>query len=255
VIKSLAIYGDSFGTHSFSKVQAHQLKGLSYHWSTLLKQEYNCELTNYALSGSSLYYSYKEFERTNHQHDLIIFLVTEPNRYIKPLTFSNGYKDCITNQRQIDVWKKTRISDLSTDDLEVLHKLECWFEMSDLEYHYDMSEFMVDKVASFGSRVVVLPCFDSSFRAEHSSNLGFSKNTNLCTLYYAQMDELKLSDEGMNTTWVENSQYISGHLTPEYNKVAYENISYYIKNRVWDWKIPNNKIITSPNKDNYYKKI
>ena len=253
MIKSLAIYGDSFGTHSYSGDYDSQLKGLPHHWSTLLKQEYNCELTNYALSGSSVYYSYKEFERTNHQHDLSIFLVTEPSRYIKPLDFFGGEQHCITNQAQIDVWKKTRV--LSNDELELLKKLDYWFELSDEDYQYDVSELMVDKISSVGSHVIVIPCYTISCRDEYKEKLQLPNNVNLCSLYYAQMDELKLSDEGMNTTWVENSQYISGHLTPEYNKIAYENISYYIKNRVWNWNIPNSKIIDTPNKDNYYIKL
>lgn len=255
MIKSVAIYGDSFGTHSFSNDYDSQLKGLSHHWSTLLQQEYNCELTNYALSGSSVYYSYKEFERTNHQHDLSIFLVTEPCRYLKPLTFSKGYRDCVTNIAQIDVWRKNKIHDLTNEDLELLSKLESWFNLSDLDYHYDMSELMVDKIRSFGSRVIIISCFSTSFRNEYKDQLGLSDDINLCSLYYAQMKELNMSDEGMNTKWVENSEFISGHLTPEYNKIAYENISYYIKNRVWNWNIPNSKIIDTPNKDNYYIRI
>ena len=254
-MKSIGIYGDSFGTCSLSGTPEDQSKGLSHHWSELLKQEYNCELTNYALSGSSIYYSFTEFERTKHLHDLVIFLVTEPCRYLKPLTFSNGYRDCVTNIAQIDVWRKNKIHDLTNEDLVLLSKLESWFELSDLDYHYDMSELMVDKVRSFGSHVIVIPCFSVSFRTEYKDKLGLSEDINLCSLYYAQMKELNMSDEGMNTKWVENSQYVSGHLTPEYNKVAYENISYYIKNRVWDWKIPNSKIITSSNKHNYYNKL
>lgn len=252
MIKSLAIYGDSFGTHSLSGPPDARTKGLAYHWSELLKQEYNCELTNYALPGSSVYYSFSEFEKTNHLHDLSIFLVTEPCRYLKPLTFSKGYRDCVTNIAQIDVWRKNKIHDLTNEDLELLSKLESWFDLSDLDYHYDMSELMVDKVRSFGSRVIIIPCFSISFRNEYKDKLGLSDDINLCSLYYAQMKELNMSDEGMNTKWVENCEFISGHLTPEYNKIAYENISYYIKNRVWNWNIPNSKIIDTLNKDNYY---
>jgi hypothetical protein len=255
MIKSLAIYGDSFGTHSLSRDYDSQLKGLSYHWSTLLQQEYNCELTNYALSGSSVYYSYKEFERTNHQHDLIIFLVTEPNRYIKPLHFFGGEQHCITNQAQIDVWKKTRSSSLSNDDLKLLKKLEHWFELSDEEHQYDISELIVDKVSSVGQHVIVIPCFAVSHRAEYKEKLQLPNNVNLCSLYYAQMDEFQFRNADMNIEWDENPEFISGHLTPEYNKIAYENINYYIKNRVWNWDIPNSKIIDTPNKDNYYIKL
>lgn len=255
MIKSLAIYGDSFGTHSLSGDHASQLKGLSYHWSTLLKQEYNCELTNYALPGSSVYYSFSEFEKTNHLHDLSIFLVTESGRYLKPLTLSKGGRDCVTNIAQIDVWRKNKIHDLTNEDLEMLSKLESWFDLSDSDYNYDMSELMVDKVRSFGSRVIIIPCFSISFRNEYQDKLGLSDDISLCSLYYAQAKELNMSDEGMNTKWVENSEFISGHLTPEWNKIAYENINYYIKNRVWNWNIPNSKIIDTPNKDNYYIKL
>lgn len=254
-MKSIGIYGDSFGTSSLTGTPEDQSAGLSYHWSELLRQEYNCALTNYALSGSSVYYSYKEFERTNHLHDLCIFLVTEPRRYILPLLFSIGNR-CVTNEVQIDVWKKTGDYNENSGDLELLHKLECWFELSDLDYHQDMSELMVEKVSAVGSRVIIIPCYEASFRDTYrNQKLHIGEEVNLCSLYYAQMSELRLSDTGMNVTWMENSRFISGHLTPEYNRVAYENISHYVKNRIWDWKIPNSKIINSPNKDNYYTSL
>lgn len=81
------------------------------------------------------------------------------------------------------------------------------------------------------------------------------KEANLCTLYYQQIKELNINDKDTNSTIIENCVYISGHLAPEYNKIAYENIDFYIQNKYWDWKIPKESIIVSENKDNYYVKI
>lgn len=252
MIKSLAVYGDSFGTYSFGNAELCH-KGLSHHWSSLLGKKYKCEVINYSLSGSSVYYSYKKFIETNRYHDYIIFLVTEPNRYIIPLDFTFN-RMCVTNQDQIDVWRKTN-QDLKKSDIELLDKLDSWFKLSDNEYNYDMSELMIEKVIKHRKDALVLPCYNISMRNEFRKSLSISPETNLCSLYYKQMDEMKLNDYGMNTIWSENQEYISGHLTPEYNKIAYENINFFIENKFWNWKIPKNSIINNDDKVKYFTKI
>lgn len=254
MIKSLGIYGDSFGTHSLAGNPVQRQLGLKYHWSSLLSKELNCASTNYALSGSSVYYSYKKFLETCSNHDLCIFLITEPCRYIKPLDFSSKKNACITNQAQIEVWKKTKV--VSTEsDIQLVDKLSNWFELTDQEYQYDMSELMIDKVLSSHTNVVVIQCHNISLRDSYRNIKNISSEVNLCSLYYKQMEELEISDESMNISWVENSEFISGHLTPEYNKIAYENISFYLKNKYWDWKIPVNPIIDSISREKYFDKI
>jgi hypothetical protein len=253
-IKRIAVYGDSFGTYSLGADIHSQQKGMQYHWSTLIKNKYGCELDNFALSGSSVYYSYKKFIETYKFYDLIIFLITEPSRYIKPLNFSFSKETCVTNQLQIDVWKKTK-SNLTEEDLEKLQKLNNWFELSDMEYHYDISELMIESVVQKSDNLVLLPCYEISTKSEFKKKFKLSNNINICSLYYKQMEELKLSDEGMNTHWKENPEYISGHLTPEYNRIAFENIDFYIQNKNWNWIIPVSNLIDNNMKKYYYNKI
>lgn len=254
MITSIGIYGDSFGTYSLSGEPLFRQKGMSHHWSTLLKEQFKCKLVNYALSGSSVYYSYKKFLETYQLHDLVIFLVTDPFRFIKPLDFSFSKNACITNQLQIDVWRKTK-NNSTEDDRLLLDKLENWFELTDQGYQYDISELLVDRVKSMHNNIVIIPCYEISFREEYRNSNNFIREVNLCSLYYKQMDELNFSDTGMNINWVENCEFIAGHLTPEYNKIAYENISFYIKNKYWDWKMPQKPIIDKDNRYRYYNKI
>lgn len=253
MMKSLAVYGDSFGTYSLSGTTDQQQRGFEYHWSSLLSNHYGCKLFNYAVSGSSVYYSYKKFMDTHHLYDCVIFLVTEPNRYINPLEFTFG-KSCVTNGNQIDVWKKTR-KDLAGADIKLLNKLDSWFELTNDEYSYDISELMIEKVIQWREDVIVLPCYNISMKDEFREHHNIQPNTNLCSLYYKQMAELQLSDVWMNTVWIENSEYVSGHLTPEYNRVAYENIKFFIENKFWDWKIPVEPIIKGDDKVKYFNKV
>lgn len=253
MIKSLGIYGDSFGTYSLAGTPLSRQYGLRHHWSSLLSKELNCTIKNYALSGSSVYYSYKKFLETSSKNDLCIFLVTEPGRYIKPLDFSSTKNACVTNQAQIDVWKKTKFNSTDTD-IQLLDKLSNWFELSDSEHQYDMSELMIDKVMTVHDNVIIIPCYEVSLRESYRKTKNMLAEVNLCSLYYRQMDELMLTDDGMNIKWVENSEYISGHLTPEYNYIAYENISFYLKNKYWNWKVPIDPIIHVNNREKYYEK-
>lgn len=252
-INHLGIYGDSFGAPSKSGDFLSQQKGMQYHWSTLLTNEFNCKFSNYSKSGSSVYYSYKKFLETYQNHDVIIFLVTSPDRYIKPLDFSFEKGACMTNKNQIEMWKKNT-SYMEESDLNLLDKLEHWFDLTDLEYCYDITELIVEKIISLKKDIIILPCYDISLRDSFKSAYNIPKKVNLCSLYYRQMEELNLSDEGMNTAWAENAEFISGHLTPEFNKVAYDNIISYLRSNKWNWVTPSTltSFINSNNKDNYY---
>lgn len=233
-MKSIGIFGDSFAGADES------YSGMQYHWSTLLKNYFNCELVNYGLGGSSVYYSYKQFLHNHKKHDCVIFLVTEPGRYIKPVITKTQQKIFVPNIASIDHIDQTySITEPMVSDLQG------WFLASDDTFNIDMSELMLEKILSLQPQTIVIPCFDSSVQ---NLNLDF----NLFELQEKQASLFGLTAYELLSNYVENYDIISGHFLPEINHIVYENIKNRINNKKWNWTV--NKVTTKYKLEEAYRR-
>jgi hypothetical protein len=77
---NLGIYGCSFA-HELS-ANRRNIPGKS--WSKILTDNYQHNIKNFAMSGSSVYYSYMKFKETHEQFDKVIFLATLSDRLYCP---------------------------------------------------------------------------------------------------------------------------------------------------------------------------
>jgi hypothetical protein len=77
----LGIFGDSFASlfcRNHKRYATHPImKNLGKPWPLLLN---NYDVTNYAASGSDLYFSYKLYKENKHKHEKNIFVITAPYR-------------------------------------------------------------------------------------------------------------------------------------------------------------------------------
>jgi len=73
----VGIYGDSYAA-------SHDL-GIGKPWPQMLNDEFNLNSLSYAVSGSSLYYSFTKFKETQHLHEKIVFLATGVGRIMLTL--------------------------------------------------------------------------------------------------------------------------------------------------------------------------
>jgi hypothetical protein len=78
----IGIFGDSWARTIASPKNKKFHDG--YAWAEILSLKYH--VTNYGIPGSSVYFSYEEFNKHHSKYDKIIFLATEPGR----LTFDIG---------------------------------------------------------------------------------------------------------------------------------------------------------------------
>lgn len=68
-------------------------------WATILREDYNLDITNFGMSGSGMYYSYQRFKQANVNFDKIIFQAADANRLYCPnfriphLLISDSFKD------------------------------------------------------------------------------------------------------------------------------------------------------------------
>lgn len=71
-MKTLAIFGDSFSDPRWTENSWYKS------WPELLEEEYT--VTNFSKSGTSMWWSYKQFKENKDKFDLCIYVVTMPGR-------------------------------------------------------------------------------------------------------------------------------------------------------------------------------
>ena len=74
----IGIFGDSFATNFIPEIEAESNTTAS--WVDIIAGKF--ETTNYARSGSSLYYSMTHFEKHQSKFDKLIFVITNPGRIL-----------------------------------------------------------------------------------------------------------------------------------------------------------------------------
>lgn len=234
----VGLYGDSFGTGSLPMINDNHDIGINYHWSKLLEQRYSCTITNYSISGASIYYCYKQFMETHHLHDINIFLITSPARYNHEIILNN-VKHRVVNVAHLENLYKIP-QKLSDDELRALEEVRIWYKMLDYEQDADVCRLMIEKVSTVRPDTILVPCMDWQLNI-------LPTDKNLLSIYQKQMHTLGLDTHNVK----ENTKWISGHFTPEYNELFADILSSRIDNGTWDnWVIPN--VAFGSHKDEYF---
>lgn len=76
----IAIFGDSFG-HSYDLPEFKKYND-AVSWADILSKKYT--VVNFSMSGSGVYFSFREFKKYHSEYDKIIFLVSVPGRVLLP---------------------------------------------------------------------------------------------------------------------------------------------------------------------------
>jgi hypothetical protein len=220
-MKSIGIFGDSFtGVESWPSYK--------YHWSRLLASNLGSDLTNYGKPGTSVYYSYKNFVQNYHKHDLNIFLVTEPGRYIKPVVLVNNSSVYIPGVTALENLQKN----MHSRDIDALRG---WFLASDDNFNIDIVTLMLEKVCELDNNCIIIKCFSTS-------SVGNCTDVMPLDLFYLQRAQMTYFKQEFDIPNInpnsENSDIISGHLLPEINEILFKIILKKIETGVWDCSLP-----------------
>jgi hypothetical protein len=200
-----------------------------------------------------LFYSYKEFLKNYTKHDLILFAVTEPERYTKifdwcdrPLSIrNNGY---VSNYSQTQALKREATNE---QDKKMLTHLEGWFIMNDTEYQNNMHELMLQHMESLHKNIIFYPCFEHSFSSLRYDQHNFPVVHNMFSILSQQLKLLSNdSQHDKIDNEKENPNVIAGHLSPEMN----EHVAEAIINKITtgDWKFSDLYDIKLKNPASYY---
>lgn len=144
----VAVFGDSFAhTEPWNESRA---------WYSLL-QDRGLDLTNFAHTGSSVWYSYELFKKNHHSFDRCVFLVTNWGRLYAPQLQQPFWPGI----GQIEDTLKN--SHLSHQDRKVLASMFDWivFGRND-EQEISLQELMIKDILNIRPDCLVIPCFDYS---------------------------------------------------------------------------------------------
>lgn len=240
----IGIYGDSYAGGDVS---------LSSNWiNTLVRKIENdvgkkISYFQYALGGSSLYYSYKKFIETNNEYDLVIFLVTEPHRYYDPVLIS-GSKIAITGLGQLEHFKNN-FSNLDEKTIKLLDNLIGWFNMSSEKFNDDMSDLMIDKIETIRPDAILYPCFPHSFKKERFLKYNLDPLAHPCHSFWHK--QLKIFNIDCRDFTAKEKNTLFGHLVPEFNEF-FANVIYE-KYKTGKYNVPSYDNITiEKTKEHYY---
>lgn len=244
----IGIYGDSYTT-------SHGFHDLPTNWYTKLANmlsDYNGPTTvnHHGRGGSSLYYTYRKFVDTNHENDINIVLVTEPNRYPHTVELTKpGNSRIFTNKEHV-LSTIDNLSHILTDkDIKLLNSIIGWFDANiDDRYNKDVAELMVDKFSSTPN-TVVYPCFSDSFTIEQFKKQGLDKDMHFMhSLWFRQCELFNIDP---NTFTALEKKTLCGHLSMEFNVFFAEVLFKRIQTGKWDHRGMLDVTINQPRKFYY----
>jgi hypothetical protein len=230
----IGLYGDSFVTGSMPKLPDGSYDvGFNYHWSKLLEQELGHDITNLGESGSSIYETYVKFINQHERFEKNIVVLTIPGRYFKKikLSFDNDNSH-IVSIPHLETIKQKNIDELNDDDFAILRDLQGWYNLNDSEYESTVNRLMIKHMYELKPNTIFIKVTDHNLFDEFNI-----KNKALLDIYYQQCNLLGF--DGSNSVVDENQKLISGHFTPEINKLFADYLIKRIETDNWsDWEVP-----------------
>lgn len=239
----IGVYGDSFAeTYPGSKHLAW--------FNQLPKFIPGAKVKSYGKGGSSVFYSYNLLLQTHLNFDYIIFLVTDPNRYTKPIVIDG---DPMFPHSIAEVEYLLRNKPVTPSQRKLLESLKSYFiEIMDEDYNQQMAELMLMHIESINPNVLFFPCFPNSLSNSRLAKIGLPhNNSTLGAIVSNQSVLLGIDDIG---NYQENINTISCHFTEEFNLGIAELFATKIKNDIWNWKAINHVKLEHDRKHYYIGK-
>jgi hypothetical protein len=229
----VGIYGDSYASR-------HTLgKGVS--WSEMLASQNNFTVENYGANGSSLYYSFREFERTQSQLDKIIFLVTGGARLTLNIPpeideYNPSLKHC-TGPESLKFIIESNFRD--NFYLNKLNEAVRMYYEYVLDHHNEdlYQQLLTKEIQRIRPDALLIPCFDNK-------NLKQFKYTmsNICNI--------DIKHYGLDSTKAMWADQRHGHINQQNHQIFANMISTWIDTNTFDFDIT--KFVPSSEPVEYY---
>ena len=156
----IAIYGDSFASF---EINTQSIEGFS--WVDIVKQHYET-VENFAVPGSSFYYSFVKFKEHHKSFDINIFLITQPDRlysnvleqHLGPGAYTTISSVLMAQQRNEKTHPKNYelIKDITSS---VLNYYAYW---KDYEVEKEFHLALLEKAKRMSTNTIFINCFNNS---------------------------------------------------------------------------------------------
>ena len=232
----IAIFGDSFAVNEIENGRITDKKrvkdGFSY--TNELSKKY--DVTNFAFSGSGLYWSYQQYTAHSYKFDKSIFVASNNDRF----NLKNNNREF----RELN-WSPTR---LPTKKKEIKNYKKSWdhiYKKNNFPYTIDevikhvkwyyrhifdekqsnlMSRLIVNDIEK-NKNTLVIPVFQSSYKVKNDV---FIKNYKCSTSLVQVLDQLE--DPYYNMDFSNGADNKFCHLSDENNKILFDKIVNWIEN-------------------------
>jgi len=236
---TLGIYGDSFADDR-SSWDRPRLTTTA--WSYRLAMTYD-SYENYALQGTSLFYSYQKFIATQHKWDKIVFIVTNPGRWPGTINVA-GRQQFLTIHnfdRAQNVLKSYRdfYPTLTADQLRDIDAIGDWFMHRDDGFEFRMHDLMISKIKNLRPDALLIH-IDRQHKTQPVSMNDFRMITfqTLVPSLFKASNNLLRNWQMMDDRFQERDEHNICHFTTEINDLFFTVIQQSLETGVWDPIIP-----------------
>lgn len=212
-------------------------------WPNLLQNNYEVGL--HALAGSSIYYSYQEFLKHHEKYDKIVFVVTDPIRWVKGYKLIKGEDREIhlSNYSTVENWLQSN-PEIRVEDRSILEALKGYYLfLVDDPSCQVMANLMLNHMRQLRPDIILIPI---------ARNL-----LNIDTVGFDTYLDLFHIDMGLETSLNHNKflqknyEYrLACHLSKEMNIVVANDVTNALEIGKWNPLIP--KPIKHPHGVDYY---
>lgn len=240
---TVGIFGDSYAdpiVHGHDNFREMDELG----WPNLLKRKYKVGL--HAKVASSIFYSYQQFLENHEKYDKIVFVVTDPIRWVKSYII-NGYERHISNYSSAEHW--LTIPNLPTETKCILNALKDYYMfLADESSNNVFATLMLNHMKQLRPDIILIPIGRMMVGLNAVSFADYS------IAFHGDMPfgvDLTLWGETYCKFLEKNYEYrLICHFSPEMNEVIANDVLTALETGQWNPELP--KVIKHPYSSDYY---
>jgi len=229
-MQSLGIYGDSFADPNTCNTSV--LRAVA--WPSLLKAHYN--VTNYALGGSSLYYSYRIFLNTHHMYDKCLFLSADWSRDHNCVIDINNDKKGFNSLFTIYSCYKNQPELLK--DIDIKNKLfaleQYYLYLENNRTNIDLCTLMTEKIKQLRPDVFLMDT--SNYKRDTTAKHYFDVLDMFCDYkeLLLSLNNSKIEDSLKERGWIAYPEKNTVcHFPAEINEMIAQHVKMFLETRTW----------------------
>jgi len=237
---TLGIFGDSYSDpirHGHDNFRELDELG----WPNLLKQKYDVGL--YGQVGSSIFYSYQKFLENHSNYDKVVFVVTDPLRWIKGYNLLGNIMH-FSNYWTANHYLKSNKKQLSLEQVDLLEAIKGYYlHMADYPSCQVLANLMLNHAKQIRPDVILIPI------ARGLLNINTTGFQDYINLFYNLLGVTCINYD------IHYEHRLICHLSKEMNKLIAEHVEQALETGIWDPVLPKYVNHEFTNIDYYFRPV